>query len=230
MKMIKTAAAVAALAWVAAVSVSPASADVISNPSNGYSFPYLAAAGIGGGQQTQYIGQTFTSPISGQLTDFQFTLNSSTITSLYGAVYEWTGSGLGSMLWQSPTVSGIGSGANGGGVFDFSPTGVNLQDGHTYVAFLSTFGIAGNAGQATVGSCLSFVVCTKVDPRLGNLVTGTVYDDGTTWSNANFAFDATFQATVSAVPEPSTWAMMILGFFGVGFLAYRRRNRTAAAA
>jgi hypothetical protein len=27
----------------------------------------------------------------------------------------------------------------------------------------------------------------------------------------------------SAVPEPSTWAMMILGFAGVGFMAYRRR-------
>ena len=32
----------------------------------------------------------------------------------------------------------------------------------------------------------------------------------------------------SAVPEPSTWAMMILGFLGVGFMAYRRRNQTAA--
>jgi hypothetical protein len=29
---------------------------------------------------------------------------------------------------------------------------------------------------------------------------------------------------VTAVPEPSTWAMMILGFFGVGFMAYRRRS------
>jgi hypothetical protein len=27
------------------------------------------------------------------------------------------------------------------------------------------------------------------------------------------------------VPEPSTWAMMILGFFGVGFVAYRRKNQ-----
>jgi hypothetical protein len=26
-----------------------------------------------------------------------------------------------------------------------------------------------------------------------------------------------------AVPEPSTWAMMVLGFAGVGFMAYRRR-------
>lgn len=30
-------------------------------------------------------------------------------------------------------------------------------------------------------------------------------------------------ALAPAVPEPSTWAMMILGFFGLGFVAYRRR-------
>lgn len=30
--------------------------------------------------------------------------------------------------------------------------------------------------------------------------------------------------TVTAVPEPSTWAMMILGFMGVGFMAYRRKS------
>jgi hypothetical protein len=33
-----------------------------------------------------------------------------------------------------------------------------------------------------------------------------------------------------AVPETSTWAMMILGFAGVGFMAYRRRNQVAALA
>jgi hypothetical protein len=27
-----------------------------------------------------------------------------------------------------------------------------------------------------------------------------------------------------AVPEPSTWAMMILGFLGIGFMAYRQRT------
>ena len=32
-----------------------------------------------------------------------------------------------------------------------------------------------------------------------------------------------FQGNVAPVPEASTWAMMILGFAGVGFLAYRRR-------
>jgi hypothetical protein len=29
---------------------------------------------------------------------------------------------------------------------------------------------------------------------------------------------------IAAVPEPSTWAMMLLGFIGLGFLAYRRRS------
>ncbi|KRR07372.1 hypothetical protein CQ12_00895 [Bradyrhizobium jicamae] len=32
------------------------------------------------------------------------------------------------------------------------------------------------------------------------------------------------ETSVAAVPEPSTWAMMILGFAGVGFMAYRRRQ------
>jgi PEP-CTERM motif len=33
--------------------------------------------------------------------------------------------------------------------------------------------------------------------------------------------------SVAAVPEPSTWAMMILGFAGIGFMAYRRKGRAA---
>lgn len=35
---------------------------------------------------------------------------------------------------------------------------------------------------------------------------------------------------VNAVPEPSTWAMLILGFAGVGFMAYRRKLRPAVLA
>ena len=31
----------------------------------------------------------------------------------------------------------------------------------------------------------------------------------------------------NGVPETSTWAMMILGFFGVGFMAYRRRSQVS---
>ena len=35
-------------------------------------------------------------------------------------------------------------------------------------------------------------------------------------------FDAV-SINVSAVPEPSTWAMMIFGFFAIGFMAYRKK-------
>ena len=37
-------------------------------------------------------------------------------------------------------------------------------------------------------------------------------------------------ARISAVPEPSTWAMMILGFAGIGAMAYPRRKSAALAA
>jgi hypothetical protein len=42
--------------------------------------------------------------------------------------------------------------------------------------------------------------------------------------------DGLYVLPMPAVPEPSTWAMMILGFVGVGFMTYRRRNRAAALA
>jgi choice-of-anchor C domain-containing protein len=36
--------------------------------------------------------------------------------------------------------------------------------------------------------------------------------------------------TVSAVPELSTWAMMLIGFAGIGFMAYRRNKLVAVRA
>ena len=48
----------------------------------------------------------------------------------------------------------------------------------------------------------------------------------------SFQLDATSSpsgsATITfpgAVPEPSTWAMLVLGFAGVGFISYRRKNK-----
>ncbi|MDN3275965.1 PEPxxWA-CTERM sorting domain-containing protein [Frankia sp. RB7] len=50
-------------------------------------------------------------------------------------------------------------------------------------------------------------------------------DSSITFSTTETAFEFAF---TSPVPEPSTWAMMILGFAGVGFMAYRRRNQASA--
>ena len=64
--------------------------------------------------------------------------------------------------------------------------------------------------------------------------------DITTASSISFAFNPPGNGNgdiargivitqIAAVPEPSTWAMMLLGFCGLGFLAYRRGNALAAA-
>lgn len=47
------------------------------------------------------------------------------------------------------------------------------------------------------------------------------------FGNQNAGLDATLTA---GVPEPSTWAMLILGFVGTGFMAYRRHSKTALIA
>jgi hypothetical protein len=45
--------------------------------------------------------------------------------------------------------------------------------------------------------------------------------------NTGFAFGT---AIAAGVPEPSTWAMMLLGFTGVSFVAYRRKLKPALIA
>jgi hypothetical protein len=53
------------------------------------------------------------------------------------------------------------------------------------------------------------------------------YNDANGNAHLNFYSDFTGS---SAIPEPSTWAMMLLGFAGLGFAGYRARKPTAALA
>ncbi|MFD1786959.1 FxDxF family PEP-CTERM protein [Sphingomonas floccifaciens] len=55
--------------------------------------------------------------------------------------------------------------------------------------------------------------------------TNTLFVSGTSGGNAAFAGTLSFAGT-SAVPEPATWAMMLIGFGGVG--ASMRRRKQAA--
>jgi hypothetical protein len=54
--------------------------------------------------------------------------------------------------------------------------------------------------------------------------------NGVTYGNSFAAQGNQIIAEVAAVPEPSTWAMMILGFAGIGFMAYRRKSKPALMA
>jgi hypothetical protein len=62
-------------------------------------------------------------------------------------------------------------------------------------------------------------------PSLSKFVVSRI--DG---NNITFTIDNISDTTIrSAVPEPSTWAMMFLGFAGVGFMAYRRKRKGSIA-
>jgi hypothetical protein len=59
--------------------------------------------------------------------------------------------------------------------------------------------------------------------------------DGTQWSDNTGAFDVCVNCGLvlersagSTVPEPSTWAMLLLGFAGLGYAAFRHTPRRAA--
>jgi len=60
----------------------------------------------------------------------------------------------------------------------------------------------------------------------GSQITSLLFTDT---SGSGFSqykqFEISGLTQVGGVPEPSTWAMMVLGFAGVGFMAYRRRNQ-----
>jgi hypothetical protein len=74
-----------------------------------------------------------------------------------------------------------------------------------------------------------FFTDNKLD--LGGLVAGSPFDVDISYSltasepGAGFGF-----AYDSAVPEPSTWAMMLIGFAGLGLAGYRRRQKARIGA
>ncbi|TPE59266.1 PEP-CTERM sorting domain-containing protein [Sandaracinobacter neustonicus] len=78
-----------------------------------------------------------------------------------------------------------------------------------------------------MGTCLTFVGCnSNLIPNLGTLIIGNILGDGPVFSPiVNNSRDATFSVSIAeaAVPEPATWAMLIIGFGTVGMAARRRR-------
>jgi hypothetical protein len=58
---------------------------------------------------------------------------------------------------------------------------------------------------------------------------GIVVQSNGFWAIGALSGDMGTNAVFSAVPEPSTWAMILLGFAGVGLTGYRRLRREAPA-
>jgi hypothetical protein len=49
-----------------------------------------------------------------------------------------------------------------------------------------------------------------------------------TYTDFDVRTDGTFTTAASAVPEPSTWALMMVGFAAIGFAAYRTARKSVA--
>ncbi len=72
-----------------------------------------------------------------------------------------------------------------------------------------------------------------------NFTAGTITYNWSAGTDAGIPVGATFDlnfaswnndvSAVTAVPEPSTWAMMLLGIAGLGFVASRRRRKSSTA-
>ena len=70
---------------------------------------------------------------------------------------------------------------------------------------------------------------------LGSEGNGTIQFNGTfnsiSWTNPTYENWYGFTVgTVAPVPEPSTWAMLLLGFAGLGYMAYRRNTKAGLRA
>jgi hypothetical protein len=90
----------------------------------------------------------------------------------------------------------------------------------TIVGNTSPYGGAGNATAVT-----NLINTYSSVPFLNTLSTGhidVVFSDSTNPVHQAFAF-------ATNVPEPSTWAMMIAGFGGIGAMLRRRRTQAAVA-
>lgn len=184
----------------------------------------LATTGMSTVAQAQSYAWTFTDNssnvlASGGLTT-QTTLNTAggyNVTSISGTV-----AGFGA-------ITGLVPNPNAPNVANFDPdpsanTGTYNYDNVLFVPGPPYINFNGILFQTASETWNIFRSPTIAGDVLSGYVNGAFYPDG---SNENFA--GTF--AITAVPEPASWALMIMGFGAVGgSLRYRRRATTVAFA
>ena len=79
----------------------------------------------------------------------------------------------------------------------------------------------------TTNATGGFVGWEGLDP---NGLSETVYDAHSGSITGTLAYIDVGPPVTSGVPEPSTWAMMLLGFVGIGFMAFRQKSKPAVMA
>jgi hypothetical protein len=108
-----------------------------------------------------------------------------------------------------------------------TPYDLYLWNGTSFV--FDTQLAAGTVFDFASGGVSEFEVL-GIDPNLGIDPTNTTaFITGLTFEGAG-SFTGTMTPITTSVPEASTWAMMLLGFAGLGYVGYRGRERAARSA
>lgn len=196
------------IAFAFACSVSPpASATLV------YDLKFDVNAAIGATNSTVTVDATFTS--DGPATE---TSNVISVPATISGV-SVTGDPLLTTLFsafENSINSFLQSFAGGSFTYDLNSNKVTLNPEFTFV---TTSPIDVTAPFSTSGNQVFLDLGTFSTP-LGD-TTITSLGDIRSFSATG---DPISLALAAAAPEPSTWAMIILGFCGLGFMAYRRRS------
>jgi hypothetical protein len=138
-------------------------------------------------------------------------------------------------LWDSSgtllTSTTIGAGTASGLIGDFrynAVAGLTLAAGATYTIGTTHYALGGDRYQFAPSSVdadsrIGFIGGVRSDILYGTTSPGLIFptlSPNTGRFGPNFLFDA---AGGGAVPEPATWALMILGFGAIGGAMRRRR-------
>lgn len=112
----------------------------------------------------------------------------------------------------------------GNNILSAGITNVTFTVGQTvnFLAYINVFADATSVSGGTPTSAADFGHSVHIffdAPEGYTFVAGSGHD-----------YSSTAATPVDGVPEPSTWAMMLLGFCGLGFMAHRRRNSAMVAA
>lgn len=132
------------------------------------------------------------------------------------AIQDYQGGDWGSILgFNAPlsVIGGLGGGAGGPGCFDTEViTAAGLAAGFTQPAISGCWGH--QAYDLAYFAPLGFNNLISSGPQFASLGSGN-------WSS--FMAKGGTLGTIGGVPEPGTWAMMLIGFGGIGFSMRRKK-------
>jgi choice-of-anchor C domain-containing protein len=109
---------------------------------------------------------------------------------------------------------------------DGGPTAKTLTTSANATIVLSSFDTTGKTVTNMGWTPVSFNFTATGSTETLTFLSTTTGDSGNSTYPTAFG-PALDNVSVTAVPEPSTWAMMILGFLGVGLVAQRRKHKLA---